>query len=65
MSYYSDSGWQHVQDVYVSPGGPRWIDCGNYASNFRYISFAVYRQSSGDYSNDIYLDSVVVIPPIT
>ena len=63
-SYYSDSGWQSVGDVYVSPGGARWIDCGNYASNFRYISFAVYRQSAGDYSNDIYLDNIVVLPPL-
>ncbi|MDI9577879.1 MAG: hypothetical protein QM398_07085 [Thermoproteota archaeon] len=63
-SYYSDSGWQPIRDVYVGPGGAHWIDCGSYATNFRYISFAVYRQSSGDYSNDIYLDTVLVLPPL-
>ncbi|MEM2112388.1 MAG: hypothetical protein QXX08_11025 [Candidatus Bathyarchaeia archaeon] len=64
VSYYSGSGWQHVSDVIITPGSPRWIDCGNYANNFRYISFAVYRQSAGDYSNDVYLDNVLVLPPL-
>jgi hypothetical protein len=64
-SYYSGSGWQLVSDnIIVSPGAARWIDCGTYSNDFRYISFVVYRQSAGDYSNDIYIDSVVVLPPI-
>jgi hypothetical protein len=64
-SYYSGSGWQPVSDTIISPGSAHWINCGTYSSNFRYLSFVVYRQSTSDYSNDVYLDSVVVIPPIS
>jgi hypothetical protein len=64
-SYYSDSGWQLVSDnIIISPDAAHWINCGTYSSNFRYISFVVYRQSAGDYSNDVYIDSVVVLPPL-
>ncbi|MCW4005240.1 MAG: hypothetical protein NWF04_01375 [Candidatus Bathyarchaeota archaeon] len=64
-SYYSGSGWQLVADnILVSPGGARWIDCGTYATDFRYISLVVYRQSAGDYINNLYIDSIVVLPPI-
>ncbi len=63
VSYYSDSGWQSVGNINVSPGGAHWIDCGTYSSNFRYISFVVYRESGGP-SSDMYLDNVIVLPPL-
>jgi len=59
-----NANWYLVNsNVLISSGGSRWVDCGNYASTFRYISFTVYRESSSDYSNDLYIDSVLVIPP--
>jgi len=64
VSYYSGSGWQWVTDVIISPGAAGWIDCGTWSSNFRYISFAVYRQNANDYSNDVYLNTVLVLPPL-
>jgi len=50
-------------NVLVSSGGSRWIDCGNYASNFQYITFTVYRENSGDYGNNLFIDNVLVLPP--
>jgi len=65
VSYYIDQGWQCVSDnIVVSPGSARWIDCGVWSSPFRYISLVVYRESSGDRSCDLYLDSVLVRPPL-
>ena len=57
--------WYVVNNnVIVGTGGARWIDCGNYANNFKYISLTVYRENSNDYSNNIYIDSVIVLPPL-
>lgn len=64
VSYYSDSGWQQVSDLLINPSSPHWIDCGTALTNFRYISFTVYRQGSTDYNNDVCLDSVLVLPPL-
>ncbi|MDR0470716.1 MAG: hypothetical protein LBH79_03175 [Nitrososphaerota archaeon] len=50
-------------NILVSSGGSRWIDCGNYASNFKYITFTVYRENSGDYGNNLFIDNVLVLPP--
>jgi hypothetical protein len=65
-SYYKDQGWQCVSDnIVVSSGsGVHWIDCGVWSSNFRYISLVVYRESAGDNSCDLYLDSVLVRPSL-
>ena len=56
--------WYLVNNnVIVNTGNSYWIDCGNYASNFKYISFAVYREHNNDYRNLIYIDNVLVLPP--
>jgi hypothetical protein len=63
-SYYEDD-WECVSgNIVVSPGSARWIDCGVWSSTFRYIGLVVYRESAGDRSSDLYLDSVLVRPPL-
>jgi hypothetical protein len=60
-----NSNWYLANNnVIISPGGARWIDCGTYANNFKYISLTVYRENSNDYSSDIYIDNVIVLPPL-
>jgi len=64
--YVSNDGsnWYLVNNnVLVSPI-TKWTDCGSYSSNFKYISIAAYRESSGDYSNNVYIDRVLVLPSL-
>jgi hypothetical protein len=58
--------WNLVNNnvIVTSTSDSRWIDCGTSYSNFKYISIAVYRESSGDYSNNMYIDNVLVLPSL-
>lgn len=56
---YDNSNWYQVNSFTVPPDSADWIDVGSYAGDFNYIAIVIYP------TGNLYVDTVLVIPPIT
>jgi len=56
---YDNSNWYQVNSFTVPSGSADWIDVGAYAGDFNYIAIVIYP------TGNLYVDTVLVIPPIT
>ena len=60
VSYNNNNDWTQTSVQTVSGTNDRWIDCGSYSGNFRYI--AIVGIDNNGMSANIFLDSVKVQP---
>jgi hypothetical protein len=60
VSYNNNYDWTQTSVQTVSGTNDRWIDCGSYSGNFRYIAIAAIDDNG--MSANIFIDSVKVNP---
>jgi hypothetical protein len=60
VSYNNNNDWTQTSSQTISGTNDRWIDCGSYSGNFRYI--AIVGIDDNGYSCNMFIDCVNVNP---